>query len=329
MNPLRAKSFTHSAASSLRQVRDWPRLPPSITLDRAVGVGVDSKGFVYLAHRGDHPLLCLNSDGTLAREVGEGVMRASVAYDLRGPVPVAIAESHWLHGLHIDPWDNVWVTDVGRHLVMKFDPHGNLLLTLGSDGEPGCDARRFNQPTHVVVTPSGEFFITDGYGNSRIVKFDAQARFVREWGRPGIQAGEFHTPHAITLATDGRLYMTDRENDRIQVFDQDGCFVSEWPDLHSVDGLHAAADGRIYGSSGVDNALFRSDRDGRLLDVWAPPALFRYPHAVAVGSDGALYVAETGDRFVVTGRRPEERFVLPRSGPEGSRLAKFVHEPHQ
>ena len=324
MNSLRAKSFTHASRSSLEFVTGWPRLPASIVLDNVVGVGVDSRGFIYLAHRGDQPLLCLNPDGTLAREVGADNMRTSVAYDLRGPTPVPIATRHWLHGLHIDPWDNVWVTDVGRHLVMKFDPYGVLLLTLGMDGESGCDAQRFDQPTHVSVVPSGDFFVTDGYGNSRIVKFDARAKFILEWGRRGTAPGEFHTPHVITFGTDGRLYMTDRENDRVQAFDQKGRLLANWPDLHSVDGLYAAADGFIYGSAGVDNALLRLDRDGHLLDVWAEPGVFRYPHAITVGLDGAIYVAETGGGFVVTGRQPEERFALPRSGPEGSRLAKLI-----
>jgi len=293
MNPLRAKSFTHASRSSLEFVTGWPRLPASIVLDNVVGVGVDSRGFIYLAHRGDQPLLCLNPDGTLAREVGADNMRKSIAYDLRGPTPVPIATRHWMHGLHIDPWDNVY-------------------------------AQRFDQPTHVSVVPSGDFFVTDGYGNSRIVKFDARAKFLLEWGRPGTAPGEFHTPHVITFGTDGRLYMTDRENDRVQAFDQKGRLLANWPDLHSVDGLYAAADGFIYGSAGVDNALLRLDRDGHLLDVWAEPGAFRYPHAITVGLDGAIYVAETGGGFVVTGRQPEERFALPRSGPKGSRLAKLI-----
>ncbi len=155
MHAIRAASFVASDRAAWRIVPDWPRLPASITLDRVVGVAVDSAGLVYLAHRGDHPLLCLNPDGTLHHEVGTAHLKKTTAYDLRGPLPVSIATRHWLHGLHVDPWDNLWVTDVGRHLVMKFDPAGALALTLGVDGEPGIDARHFNQPTHVCVVPSG------------------------------------------------------------------------------------------------------------------------------------------------------------------------------
>lgn len=323
MNPIRAASFTPSAHSRLQRDSDWPRLPPTITLDRVVGVGMDSRGRVYLAHRGEHPLLRLHPDGRLDREIGATVQRKTVAYDLRGPVPVPIANRYWLHGLHVDPWDNVWVTDVSRHLVMKFDPAGSLVMTLGVDGESGCDDRRFFQPTHVCVLPSGEFFVTDGYGNSRVAKFNTEGRQLLEWGIRGTEPGQFHTPHVITLGRDGLLYVADRENDRVQVFDQSGRVQAVWPGLHSIDGLYAASDGFIYGSAGIDNALLRLDRTGKLLDVWAEPGMFFYPHGLAMDQAGAIYAAETGDTWVVTGNLPDERHMVPRTGSGGSRLSKL------
>jgi DNA-binding beta-propeller fold protein YncE len=324
VNALRAPSFTDSARSRLQSVAGWPQLPAAITLDRVIGVGVNSRGMIYVAHRGENPLLCLHPDGRLCREVGVGVMHETTAYDLRGPVPMPIATRYWLHGLHIDPGDNVWVTDVGRHLVMKFDAAGALLMKLGVDGESGCDERHFAQPTHVCVAPSGEFFVTDGYGNSRIVKFSAQGKYLLEWGRRGTDPGEFHTPHVIVVGPDGLLYMTDRENDRIQVFDEAGRVRAEWPGLHSVDGLCAGADGFFYGSAGMDHAVLRLDQTGRLLDVWAEPGILLYPHAIARGPDGALYVADSGDVWVVTGRQPGDQYLVPRSGAEGSAVKKLT-----
>ena len=322
MFPLRAVPFTTSATSRLVAQPGWARLP-GITLDRVVGVGVDSRNRIYLAHRGDRPFLRLHADGTLDREIGADHQKKSIAYDLRGPVPIPIAERFWLHGLHVDPSDNVWITDVSRHLVMKFSPEGELLLSLGVDGTAGCDERHFFQPTHVCVLPSGEFFVTDGYGNSRIAKFAADGRFLFDWGRRGTAPGEFHTPHVITLGADGLLYMTDRENDRIQVFGTDGSHIATWPDLHSVDGLYAAPDGLIYGSAGIDNAIIRFDRSGRTLDVWTLPGVLHYPHGIAVGQDGSIFVAETGDNWSLTGRLPAEREMLPRADPAGSALTKF------
>ncbi|MFO1451221.1 MAG: peptidyl-alpha-hydroxyglycine alpha-amidating lyase family protein [Opitutaceae bacterium] len=323
MNALRAPAFTTESRRRLQLDPGWLRLPPGWVLDRVVGVAIDSRGFVYLAHRGEHPVLCFRPDGTFSHEIGSGHHRATTAYDLRGPVPIPIATRCWMHGLHIDPWDNVWITDVGRHLIMKFTREGALALTLGVDGESGCDQRRFGQPTHVCVVPSGDLFITDGYGNSRIVHCRADGTYLREWGARGTAPGEFHTPHVITADASGLLYMTDRENDRIQVFDQTGRVVDVWPDLHSVDGLTVAPDGYLYGSAGIDNAILRLDRKGRVLDVWALPGILHYPHAVAVNANGDIFTAETGDNWVVTGRLPEQRTCAPREGPEGSALQRF------
>lgn len=324
MNPLRALPFVDSGRSRLVPVPGWPRLPADLVLDRVVGVDVDARGFVFVAHRGERPLLCLHPDGSLHREIGAGVHRASTAYDRRGPVPIPIATRCWLHGLHLDPWENLWVTDVGRHLVFKFDPDGRLLLTLGVDGVPGCDARHFDQPTHVCVAPNGEIFVTDGYGNSRIAKFSAAGEFIAEWGRRGTAPGEFHTPHVVTRGPEGLLYMTDRENDRVQVFDSSGRVVAVWPELHSVDGLYAAPDGFLYGSAGIDNAVLKLSRAGEVLEVWAEPGMFRYPHGIAVDRAGAIYTADTGDAWTVTGRRPEERSMAVRTGPEGSAVRKLL-----
>jgi DNA-binding beta-propeller fold protein YncE len=174
--------------------------------------------------------------------------------------------------------------------------------------------------------PSGEFFVTDGYGNSRIVKFSARGERILEWGERGTAPGQFHTPHVITAGPDGLFYVTDRENDRIQIFDAEGKLHKIWPDLHSVDGLCSSADGFLYGSAGIDNAVLCFDRRGRLLDTWAEPGMFNYPHAVAVDPAGAIYVAETGDRWLVSGRLPAEREMLPRTGAEGSRVMKLIRK---
>lgn len=294
MNPIRAAAFV-STANTLHRVPDWPRLPDDLKLDIVSSVAADSHGRIYVAHRHDHPLFRLHPNGDFECEIGVEVMRPSMGYDvLNHPQPVAMSVRPWLHGLHVDPWDNLWVTDVGRHLVFRFNPDGQLTLTLGVDGVPGGDENHFYQPTHVCVLPSGEFYVTDGYGNARVVHFDAQARYVREWGRRGTAPGEFHTPHVITADADGRLYVSDRENDRVQVFATDGTLIAEWPGLHSVDGLHVAADGFIYGSAGLDNAVIRFHPDGRIHTVWAEPGLFRYPHGICVLPNSDILIAETG-----------------------------------
>jgi DNA-binding beta-propeller fold protein YncE len=287
MNAVRAPAFTHAAREKLIRVPDWPRLPPGFNLERVSGVAADSRGRVYVAHRGNHPLLRLHPDGSLDREIGAALMHKSLGYDLRAAAPVPMEVRHWLHGLHIDPWDNVWVTDVGRHLVWRFDPAANLTLTLGTDGATGCDTTHFYQPTHVCVLPSGEFFVTDGYGNSRVVKFSAQAEFLFAWGTRGTAPGQFHTPHVATLTRDGLLAISDRENDRVLLFDPaDGTLRVEWPGLHSVDGLHTAPDGTLYGAAGLDRAVIEFDHDGRPAQVWAEPGFFTYPHGIGADAEG-------------------------------------------
>lgn len=320
MFPLRAPSHTHRAGSKLAIHRRWTEIA-GITLDRVVGVGLDSRGRIYLAHRGEHPVLRLHPDGTFDREIGAQHLKKSVAYDLRGPVPIPMPARHWMHCVHIDPWDNLWLTDVSRHLVFKFSPEGDLVLTLGVDGVTGCDATHFFQPTHVCVLPSGEFFVTDGYGNSRIAKFGADGRFQFDWGRRGLGDGEFHTPHVITLGADGLLYMTDRENDRIQVFKTDGTHVATWPDLHSIDGLIAAPDGHLYGAAAIDSAILRLDLKGRVRDCWVLDGQLASPHGIAVAQNGDIWVAETGDLWDLTGRLPSERTLRPRDGAEHSALS--------
>jgi len=322
MLPVRAPTLNHTAKSRLVRVPDWPKLPAGMKLHKVSMVERDSLGNIYVAHRGDHPLFSLHPDGTLRSFIGEDVIKQSTAYDLRGPVPIPIETIFCLHGLSIDPWDNVWITDSGTHEVMRFDPQGKLTMRLGVDGVAGCDDTHFNQPTHAIAVPTGEIFVTDGYGNFRVVKFSAEGKFIKDWGTSGIGPGQFHTPHTIRLMPDGNLYVSDRENDRVQIFDQNGKHLGIWHDLHSMDGICVAPDGRIYGSSGIDHAIIQFGPGGRKEQIWAdgakgdyPDRDFRpfpngdYPHGISVDQDGFIYIAETT------------------VSPLGSRLLKFRSEP--
>ncbi len=289
---IRADVFvTTTNGVTIEPVKDWPRLPSEINLSKVSGVGGDSRGFVYVANRGDHPLLRLNPDGTLNREIGVEVFRKSRAFNLTGGEPVAMEELFWLHGLFVDQWDNVWVTDVGRHLVYKFDPDGILLMTLGVSDESGTDDRHFWQPTHVAVDAEGNDYVTDGYGNSRVVKFNADGDYLKAWGVRGGEPGEFYTPHCIALSAAGILYVTDRENDCIQLFGLEGNSMGVWPGLHSVDGLFFDRKENLYGAAGLDQCLIRLDADGWVTNVWRGE--FTYIHGVWVDRHGAIYLAET------------------------------------
>ena len=222
--------------------------------------------------------------------------------------PTTFAGSHWgddhlktPHGLRIDRAGNVWVTDIGYHQVMKFDPDGKLLLSLGKKGEPGEAADRFDRPTDIAVTAAGDFYVSDGYGNNRVAKFSKDGKFLMQWGKKGTGEGEFHLPHAICLDAKGRVIVGDRENRRIQVFDADGKYLAQWKEGGAPFGLFLAGE-RLFVADGYANAVNVLDLEGKRLgrfgEKGAGPGQFQLPHMLCVDSQGAVYVAEVNGKRV-------------------------------
>ena len=216
------------------------------------------------------------------------------------------------HGLTIDDQDHLWLTDVGLHQVLKFDSAGNLLMTLGERGIPGEDEAHFNMPTDVAIAPDGSFYVSDGYVNSRITKFSQDGKYIASWGTKGTDAGQFDVPHSIALDSQGRVYVADRGNARIQIFDETGQFLEEWKELSLGRPWAVRIDstGNIFVIDGGDQNEFWPDRarvlkvdsEGNVLASFGSygkaPGQFIWPHTIAVGPDGALYVGE-----VATGMR--------------------------
>jgi peptidylamidoglycolate lyase len=210
------------------------------------------------------------------------------------------------HGLTIDREDNVWLTDVGLHQVFKFTHEGKLLLTLGERGKPGSDRAHFNLPTDVAVLPDGSFYVSDGYKNTRVVKFTAEGQYDFEWGTKGDAPGQFNLPHGIAVDARGRVYVCDRSNSRIQIFDARGKFLDQWkgPQIGRPYGVAVASTGHIFVIDGGEPSLRQSDRgkaveldaDGRVLDTFGSfgkePGQFQVGHDIAVANDGSVYVAE-------------------------------------
>ena len=210
-----AVSVAPAAGPRLTPVAGFLEIPKGIPLGAASGVDVDSKGRVYLFHRGPRPILCFAKSGKLVRSWGD---------DLVGSA----------HGLRVDRDDNVWVTDIGHHVVYKFSRRGKLLLTLGEPDKPGTGTGQFDKPTDIGFGPGGEIYISDGYGNSRVMKFDSKGKYLSQWGKPGKGQGEFDTPHAILVDRKGRVVVGDRENDRVQVFDANGKWLATVARVRSV-----------------------------------------------------------------------------------------------
>ena len=239
-----------------RMVDDWVTLPGGRVIGAVGDATVDPDGEHIWAvlrcdagpeHFGSE---CLDSDldsvikfrpdGTVAESFGSGMFI-------------------WPHGIDVDPDGNVWVTDaVGEqrtpagtrgHIVVKFSPTGEVLMTLGTDGEAGGGRDHFNAPADVVVADDGSIFVADGHAdrtNNRVVKFAADGTYLKEWGRTGYAPGEFRTLHAIALDNEGRLFVADRSNNRIQIFDQEGEFLAQWTQFGRPSGISFDAHGRIY-----------------------------------------------------------------------------------
>jgi peptidylamidoglycolate lyase len=217
------------------------------------------------------------------------------------------------HSLTIDQKDNVWITDVALHQVFKFSHDGKLLLTLGERGVAGDDGTHFNRPTDIAVAPDGSFYVSDGYRNNRILKYAADGRFLFKWGTQGQGQGQFDLPHGIALDPTGRVFVVDRQNARVQVFDSSGNQLP-WksPPLVNPQDIAIGSDGTTFvtdiGDSTGDSKLadragvyvLRPDGSlfGRIGRFGNYDGQFIVAHGVAVGKGGEVYVADFAGRRV-------------------------------
>ena len=196
----------------------WPQKPESFEWAQMPGVTLDARDQVYIFTRSGPAVQVYKADGTFVRAWNSG--------DFSGA-----------HYIRIDSEGNVWTANITDHVIRKHSPEGRLLLTLGQQGVAGTDKGHFDKPTDMAVLPSGEIFVTDGYGNRRVVHFDANGRYVNEWGQEGNQPGQFALPHSIVADSKGRLFVADRENARIQVFDTAGKLLAVWENVVTPWGL--------------------------------------------------------------------------------------------
>lgn len=258
-------------------VPGWPELPAGWNLGETASVDTDSRGHVYVFNRGPHALLEFDPAGKFVREIGEGLFVSA-------------------HSVRIDAQENIWTVDVDGHVVLKLNPQGRVQLVLGWKNRPGTNESSFNRPTDVAFASNGDIFVSDGYVNSRVMKFSKEGRFLKTWGKKGTGPGEFNLPHAVIVDSRGRVYVGDRENRRIQIFDTDGNFIREWTHLGSPWGLHITPDQTIYMADGYANRVLKLDLEGNVLGTLGSPGKlpgqFAYAHHLAVGKSEEVYVAE-------------------------------------
>ena len=279
-------------------VRGWPVLPEGFSFGHVPGLDVDAHNHVWLFHRGTlNPVMALDGKtGEVVRHFGEGMFVRP-------------------HGLRVDPEGFVWVTDKDDNLIYKFTHEGKVVQTLGTKGVAGQDGTHFSGVADLIFQPNGDFYVADGYVNSRVAKFSKSGKFLFEWGRKGTGPGEFDCPHSVALDPKGLVYVADRGNARVQIFDPKGKYLREWksPELGRPWAVGMGYDGYMYVVDGGDAYIKQSRTDpnptcldrGRVLKVDLNGKIaaqigsygrydgqFIWPHNVALGKDGAVYVSE-------------------------------------
>ncbi len=281
-------------------VEGWAQLPPGVDAwGFTIGVEVDRNDNVWVFQRcfstdclGPRkdvpPLLEYDPSGRLIRTWGQGMFV-------------------WPHGSTIDADGNLWLTD-GRaadgkgQTVMKVSPDGRVLMTLGTPGVAGAGHDTFDGPADVAIAPNGDIFVADGHGNSRIVKFSKDGEYLMEWGEKGSMLGQFNEPHTLAFDSEGRLFVGDRLNQRIQVFDQDGRFLAVWPAI-MASGIHITPDDIVLVA---DYQLRKGIIIARASDFSEIAVIDdALPEGVAMDSKGNIYAGETVYRnFKKFERRP-------------------------
>jgi len=278
-------------------VEQWGVLPEGWSFKEVSGVGVDRLDRVYVFSRGAHPVTVFDRNGKFLTSWGEGLFTRP-------------------HAVTMGPGDTIYLADDGDHTIRKCTLDGRVLLTIGVPGQPAPkhSGRPFNRCTHVAVARDGALYISDGYGNSRIHKFSAEGQLQHSWGEPGTDPGQFNLPHAVCIDREGLLYVADRENHRVQIFDGDGRYQGQWNNMYRPCGLFIdtrdPAGDRIYVgelcpslavSEGVANLgarvnIYTTGQQllARLGDRFpgSDPGQFVAPHTIAVDSHGDAYVGE-------------------------------------
>lgn len=278
-------------------VSDWARLPEGQEFGMVSALATDSQDRVYVFQRADPAIVIFDRDGSYLDSWGSG--------EFENP-----------HGISITG-DVIYVTDRESSVASKYTLDGRLLLRLGTPGvhsDTGCEvpqelvpraAGPFNFPTEMVVAPSGDIYVSDGYRNARVHRFAADGTLKASWGEPG-KAGpnQFHLPHSIIVGQDERVYVCDRENSRIQVFDEDGKFLAMWTDMQRPNDITQDGDGTFYicerdnPELGQQPQVSVLDPGGNVLARWTS----RAAHGNWVDSNGDLYLAcgmaKTVDKYV-------------------------------
>jgi DNA-binding beta-propeller fold protein YncE len=266
-------------------VENGLQLPEGMKMGAPSSVVFDARGHMLVFNRGEHPLMEFDPHRGFVRAWGEG----------RYTRP---------HGMRLDAQGNIWTTDVAGHTVTKMNPSGEVLLTLGTRGQPGnwdeaAGSRLLNEPADIGFAANGDVFIVEGHGRAegRVLRFDKSGRFVKSWGGKGTAPGQFDQPHSILVTPQGQVLVADRENRRVQIFDMDGRVVGAWKFAGLPCGLLLGPDKQVYLASGFAGQILRLNGDGKAMAMMGQPGKglgeFGEAHYLAIAPNGDIYVADT------------------------------------
>jgi DNA-binding beta-propeller fold protein YncE len=287
----------NSAPDPFHIVNNWAQLPEGRHWGMAIGVAVDRDGTsVWVFDRcggktceGSNvaPIQKFDSTGRLVTSFGAGMFS-------------------WPHGLFAAPDGTLWVTDGQKQVVMHLAADGRVLQTLGKPGVAGDGPDTFNSPSAVIVAPNGDIFVADGHGdypvphtNDRMVKFSPDGKFIKAWGHHGADPGDFDVPHSLAMDSAGRIFVADRANNRIQIFDQDGKLLDIWKQFGRPSAVYIRGDILYVGDSQSDektNPPFRqgirigSVKDGKVTAfIPAFDPKIAMPEGVSADKDGNVF----------------------------------------
>jgi len=276
---------------SYRLEQDWAKLPPGEEFGTVSAVATDSQDRVYVFQRKDPPVLVFDREGNFLNSWGNG--------NFENPHGIFIAD------------DIVYLTDREGSVAMKYTLEGKPLQMIGIRGvysDTGCEvagevaprsAGPFNYLTEMVPSPSGDLYIADGYRNARVHRFSSDGTLIHSWGEPGKGGpNQMHLPHSLIVGQDGRVYVCDRENSRVQVFDEEGNYITMWTDMQRPLDISQDKDGIFYTSERPEDdkppQISVLDREGKVLARWAS----RSAHGSWVDANGDIYLALTSEKSV-------------------------------